>query len=163
MSLFRTLRSCIRPAIILVVVVAFGSALLGQAPRPGVLRGQVTDISGGSVEGATVLLTTPTGQTLARTTDATGAFEIPDLAPGNYNLSVTMAGFGPSEQGVQIVTVNNQVIMQINLVSQAFFLLSVQGMVLDHQMVISDNLFALKIQTCHISYPILYLSQVYTV
>ena len=92
-----------RIAAILLVVLACGGALMAQqAPRPGILRGQVTDASGGSVAGATVLLTTPTGQTVARTTDAMGSFEILDLAPGNYNLGVTMAGFGPSEQGVQI-------------------------------------------------------------
>jgi Carboxypeptidase regulatory-like domain len=94
--------SNLRVAIILLVVVACGSALRAQAPQPGILRGQVTDASGGSVEGATVLVTTPAGQTVARTTDMMGAFEILDLAPGNYNLAVTMAGFGPSEQAVQI-------------------------------------------------------------
>jgi hypothetical protein len=87
---------------ILLAIAACGGALFAQAPRPGILRGQVIDISGGSVEGATVLLTTPTGQTVARTTDAMGAFEIRELAPGNYNLAVTMAGFAPSEQGLQI-------------------------------------------------------------
>ena len=92
----------IRLATVLLAIAACGSTLSAQAARPGILRGQVTDISGGSVEGATVLLTTPTGQTLGRTTDAMGAFEIPELAPGNYNLAVTMAGFAPSEQGVQI-------------------------------------------------------------
>ena len=54
----------IRLATVLLAIAACGSTLSAQAVRPGILRGQVTDISGGSVEGATVLLTTPTGQTL---------------------------------------------------------------------------------------------------
>jgi hypothetical protein len=70
--------------------------------RNGTLRGQVTDPSGGTVATAGVLLTTPDGQTVVRTTDAMGAFEAVDLAPGTYVVRVTLQGFAPYEQTVQL-------------------------------------------------------------
>ena len=95
----------IRIAMMALVILACSIGLMAQTPqiRPGTLRGQVTDASGGSVADAMVLVTTPTGETLARTTDMNGAFELTDLAPGNYHLAVTVAGFAPNEQGVRIV------------------------------------------------------------
>jgi len=95
----------IRIAMMALVILACSIGLMAQTPqiRPGTLRGQVTDASGGSVADAMVLVTTPTGETLARTTDMSGAFELTDLAPGNYHLAVTVAGFAPNEQGVRIV------------------------------------------------------------
>ena len=86
------------------VVLACAGGLMAQTPQvpPGTLRGQVMDSSGGSVANAKVQVTTPAGQILARTTDANGAFAVTDLAPGNYHLAVSVAGFAPNEQGVQI-------------------------------------------------------------
>ena len=119
MTYQKALRSGLRVALILLACVACGGALLAQTPRPGILRGQVTDTSGGSVPGASVVLTTPTGQTVARTADAMGTFEIPDLAPGNYNLAVSMAGFGPSEQGLQITAGQvQQLIVSLTVAAQ---------------------------------------------
>jgi len=94
----------IRIAMMVLVILACAGGLMAQNAqiRPGILRGQVSDSSGGSVADASVLVTTPTGQTVARTTDANGGFEVTDLAPGNYNVAVSVAGFAPSEQGVQI-------------------------------------------------------------
>jgi hypothetical protein len=93
-----------RIALIALVVLGFAMGSIAQAPqaRPGTLRGQVADASGGSVADATILLTTPTGETVARTSDAMGTFEVADLAPGNYRLAVTMGGFAPNEQGLTI-------------------------------------------------------------
>jgi len=95
----------IRIAMIALAVLASAGGLMAQTPqtRNGALRGQVTDSSGGSVANASVQVTTPTGQILARTTDANGAFEVTDLEPGNYHLAVTLTGFAPSEQSVQII------------------------------------------------------------
>ena len=101
----RAMPSSLRVVMIMLVALVCVSGLMAQNPqvRPGTLRGQVTDPSGASIAGATVVLTTPAGQTVGRTTDANGTFEVPDLAPGNYNLAVTIAGFAPGEQGLQIV------------------------------------------------------------
>ncbi len=95
----------LRPVRIMAFTLAIlvsGGGLAAQNARPGTLRGQVTDPSGASVPQASVTLTTPTGQRVTRVTEANGTFEITDLAPGNYNVAVSKAGFSPSEQGVQI-------------------------------------------------------------
>ncbi len=50
------------------------SVLAAQAPTAGAIRGQVTDPSGGSVAGATVLLTTPTGASMETVTNKDGFY-----------------------------------------------------------------------------------------
>ncbi|MGA8143162.1 MAG: carboxypeptidase regulatory-like domain-containing protein [Candidatus Acidiferrales bacterium] len=59
----------------------------------GALHGQVLDPSGGSVAGASILLTTPAGATLAATTNQQGVFERKGLAPGKYTVEVIAKGF----------------------------------------------------------------------
>src|SRR5712664_3885314 len=72
----------------------FGSGLLwGQGFTAEVL-GIVTDNSGAVVPQAIVTATnTGTGQNSAVVTDANGAYTIPKLTPGVYNISVEMQGF----------------------------------------------------------------------
>ena len=59
----------------------------------GTLRGQVTDPSGASVAGATVLLTTPSGASMDTTTNKEGLYEFKDLAPGKYQIKAVAQGF----------------------------------------------------------------------
>ena len=59
----------------------------------GALHGQVLDPSGGAVTGASVILTTPTGDTLVATTDQQGVFDRKGLAPGKYAVQVVAKGF----------------------------------------------------------------------
>jgi len=92
----------IRIAIFAFVTLASVNGLLAQN-RSGSLRGQVTDASGGAVANAAVQVITPTGQVLARTTDGNGAFEANDLPPGDYRLEVTVQGFAPYTQALQII------------------------------------------------------------
>ncbi|HWY09083.1 MAG TPA: carboxypeptidase regulatory-like domain-containing protein, partial [Candidatus Acidoferrales bacterium] len=63
-----------------------------QTPT-GVIRGQVTDPSGGTLVGATVLLTTPSGASMDTTTNKEGAYEFKNLAPGTYEIKAVAAGF----------------------------------------------------------------------
>ncbi len=60
----------------------------------GSLVGNVTDISGGAIPGATVTAT-QTQTNLAREviTNGAGAFSIPNIPSGTYTLTVTLAGF----------------------------------------------------------------------
>jgi Carboxypeptidase regulatory-like domain len=59
----------------------------------GTLRGQVLDPSGAAVTNASVIVTPPTGATLAATTNQQGAFELKALAPGKYTVEVIAKGF----------------------------------------------------------------------
>jgi hypothetical protein len=60
------------------------------------LHGHVTDPTGALIPGADVIVTTSTG-VAARTVkaDASGAYEVRELAPGGYIVRVEFAGFAP--------------------------------------------------------------------
>src|SRR5579859_6463565 len=57
------------------------------------VEGTVTDATGAVVPGATVTVMSAGGQPKTAVTDSGGKFQITGLAPGQYNLSVTMKGF----------------------------------------------------------------------
>jgi len=69
--------------------------LLGQA-SPGKIVGTVKDPDGAFVNGVDVSLLNPL-QAVIRTTatDASGNFTLDNIAPGNYEIRVTPAGFAP--------------------------------------------------------------------
>jgi len=69
------------------------AAMAAQTPTTAAIRGQVTDPSGGSVAGATVLLTTPTGSSMDTVTNKDGLYEFKDLAAGNYEIKAVAKGF----------------------------------------------------------------------
>ena len=75
-----------------------------QTPT-GVIRGQVTDPSGATLVGATVLLTTPTGGSMDTTTNKEGVYEFKNLAPGTYEIKAVAAGFALFDKpGVALAT-----------------------------------------------------------
>ena len=90
----RIFRSAIASGIVLVAF--FSTAALAQTNK-GTISGQVTDPSGGVVVGAQVQL-----PTITVSTDALGAFLIPDLAPGDYKVVVTYVGFKAFETTVTV-------------------------------------------------------------
>jgi hypothetical protein len=53
----------------------------------------VLDPSGGAVPGSSIIVVTPTGDTLAAATDQQGQFDLKGLAPGKYTVEVIAAGF----------------------------------------------------------------------
>jgi Carboxypeptidase regulatory-like domain/TonB dependent receptor len=65
--------------------------------RTGSIRGQVKDPSGGVIVDATVLITTPDGQTLTATTDHDGFYEVKGLAAGKYKVQAFARGFAVFE------------------------------------------------------------------
>lgn len=68
------------------------------AQTTATLHGTVTDPSGAVIPNATVSLTNPDGHTVATATaDATGAYQINNIAPGTYIVIATSRGFAPSE------------------------------------------------------------------
>src|ERR1700676_4669922 len=65
----------------------------------GRVLGSVTDQSGASVAGATVVVTdTQRGASRTLITDASGDYVAPDLAPGTYKIHVEAKGFKSSER-----------------------------------------------------------------
>jgi Carboxypeptidase regulatory-like domain/TonB dependent receptor len=83
--------------VVCLVSLLAATALLAQTPATtgtgGTLRGQVTDPSGGSVSGATVLLTTPSGGSMDTTTNKDGVYEFKDLPAGKYQVKTVAQGF----------------------------------------------------------------------
>jgi hypothetical protein len=83
----------------LVLVFAFAILLCFSATAwaqtgQGIISGIVSDSSGASLPKATVAIrNTDTGVIINVTTNGTGYYEIRDLNPGNYEVSVTVAGF----------------------------------------------------------------------
>src|SRR5271154_82493 len=74
----------------------------GAQAASGGLRGQVTDPSGATVGGATVLLSTDAGAT-DTTTNKDGFYEFKNVAPGKYSVKVVANGFAQfSQDGVTI-------------------------------------------------------------
>jgi len=75
------------------VLFALGlSALPAGAQTAGVIKGQVTDVSGSAIPGANVTIT---GKGVNKTfsTDEIGTFTAPALVPGSYVVQVTKFGF----------------------------------------------------------------------
>jgi hypothetical protein len=83
------------------LVFAFASAVLLCLPSTalaqtgqGIISGIVSDSSGASIPGAVVAIrNTDTNVLINATTNGTGYYEIRDLNPGNYEVSVTASGF----------------------------------------------------------------------
>jgi hypothetical protein len=66
------------------------------SPSTATLHGHVTDPSGALIPGAKITVATPAGKTTSSATaDASGAFEVRGLAPGDYVVTVEYAGFAP--------------------------------------------------------------------
>ena len=77
-------------------ILAFGPFVSMSSAQvvKGEIEGSVVDASGGVVPGAQIEVRDPsTGSTGAAVSDTTGAFRIPLLAIGSYNLTVSMKGF----------------------------------------------------------------------
>jgi hypothetical protein len=68
------------------------------------LRGHIADPTGALIPGATVTITTPAGKAVTKTTtDATGHYEVNDLAPGNYVVRASFSGFAEfTSQPIQL-------------------------------------------------------------
>jgi len=78
--------------VVLLAILGLAGVLRAQTGT-GTIHGTVTDPSGAAVTKATVIAINPDGQTKTATTNRTGGYEITGLAPGNYTITVTAAGF----------------------------------------------------------------------
>ena len=69
----------------------------GAQKATGSIRGQVTDPSGSAITTARVTITWPGGKVTTADTIHDGNFEVKDLPPGKYGVTVTAKGFAPFE------------------------------------------------------------------
>ena len=75
-------------------LILFSAGTASAQLFPGRITGAVRDTQGAAVPGATVKLTNPsTGLERTEVSDANGEFNFPQLALGNYTLTVTKEGF----------------------------------------------------------------------
>ncbi|MFZ1139673.1 MAG: carboxypeptidase-like regulatory domain-containing protein, partial [Candidatus Sulfotelmatobacter sp.] len=88
-------RLCQMVAFLLVVALFFVPALVvGQARTEGQLSGKVVDPSGAVVPEANLTLSqSATGASMTATTNASGVYVFPSVAPGTYKLTVDAKGF----------------------------------------------------------------------
>lgn len=85
------------------------AAVAAAAQTLGSISGEIRDSSGGVVVGATVTATNAaTGAARTANTNEAGAYSMPSLQPGTYDLKVTMTGFqSVSRNGVEIQVQRN--------------------------------------------------------
>ena len=82
-----------RALIVLCLFVATSAPAFAQ--QRGAIAGRVLDPDGLALPGATVVVTNAAnGFTREAVTADTGAYSVPNLEPGTYDVAVTMAGFG---------------------------------------------------------------------
>ncbi len=94
-----------------------------QVATTGSVSGIVTDPSGSSIPGATLTITNPaTGFSRTITSSGSGAYTIPGLQPGTYQLQVTATGFSKAVYANLVVeaaqTTNVQIKMTVGSTSQ---------------------------------------------
>ena len=75
--------------------------LFAQGPS-GRLRGQVTDPTGAVIPGASITVKNSSGLVVSATSDGAGAYDVKNLAPGKYTVSVTAKGFAPVKQEIEV-------------------------------------------------------------
>jgi hypothetical protein len=67
-----------------------------HAQRPtGALQGRVLDPSGAVIPQAQITVTSPSGTTATAASDGAGSYQVRGLAPGDYTVNATSAGFAP--------------------------------------------------------------------
>lgn len=107
-------------ALVFSLLVLSSPAIFAQAGT-GTLKGQVADPSGAVIPQAQVTVTEANGKTAATATaDATGAYVIQGLAPGNYTVTATSPGFAPFTAPVSITAGSKSldIAMQIQVEQQ---------------------------------------------
>ncbi len=88
---------------LLLCLLMLSSACWGQFSSS--LQGAVQDSSGAQIGGATVTLTNVDNKVNVSTkSDAAGVYRFSSLAPGNYQVAVTMSGFSPTKTAFTLTT-----------------------------------------------------------
>jgi hypothetical protein len=117
MSLRMNLSSILKLVLCVVVVLSACGALRLHAQAVGAtLSGTITDPSGGVIPKAdVVILNTANGETRNVSSNAEGIYSAPSLQPGNYNVTVTAAGFSKAVQNSVVLTVGGAQVLNISM------------------------------------------------
>lgn len=95
----------IAAGLLLFVFALLPGAAFGQSVF-GTIAGNVTDASGAAIVGAKVVTTNPaTSFVRDTTTNSAGIYTVPDVLPGTYTITITMAGFQTYTSTGVVVTV----------------------------------------------------------
>ncbi len=76
----------------------FLSVAHAEPPSTGAVHGSVTDPSGALIPTATIVISNADGFSKTVPTKVDGTYEIADLVPGRYALSITAEGFAPASK-----------------------------------------------------------------
>jgi hypothetical protein len=118
-------------ALCVVLVITVLSASQARAQVAGAtLSGTVTDPSGSAIVGAQVsILNRATGVERAVVTDSTGFYSVPNLLPGQYDVTVGASGFSSTKQSDIELTVGAQQVLNVPLrIGEATQTLQVEGL-----------------------------------
>jgi hypothetical protein len=97
------------------IVILLAAAARAQETR-GTILGTVRDSSGGALPGITVLITNEeTSASNEVVTNERGAFEIPYLLPGRYQIVAQAQGFKKFTQNGLVLTVNSRLELPVTL------------------------------------------------
>ena len=88
-------------ALVLLFLLGCSAALVAQTQN-GRLRGQVVDATGAVIPGASITVKNSSGLVVSAMSDGVGSYDVKNLAPGKYTVSVTAKGFAPATKEVEI-------------------------------------------------------------
>ncbi|HET9696805.1 MAG TPA: carboxypeptidase-like regulatory domain-containing protein [Terriglobales bacterium] len=105
----------LRTAVVVVTFALLVSVASAQSDK-GTLSGTVLDPSGAVVPNATVTATgTQTGAVYTAVTTSSGAYRIPNISVGTYNVKVVSSGFKTAESTGVVIQVNTVASLDISL------------------------------------------------
>jgi hypothetical protein len=102
---------------LVLAVLSFGLALSASAQSDrGTITGTILDSTGGAIQGAEITATgADTGAVYRTVSNENGAYKIPEMQLGAYNITVAAAGFKTSEQKGFVIQINTTASLDITL------------------------------------------------
>ncbi|WP_316809684.1 TonB-dependent receptor [Pedobacter heparinus] len=120
-----------------VIISAAGMSLPAYAQTVGNIRGKVIDDQGGALPGASVKIK---GTNKGVSTSTTGDFQLNDLQPGSYVVTVFYMGFSPVETNIQLKA-GQTLVQNIRLVTSSVALqgVTVSGVIEGQQKALNQQ------------------------
>ncbi len=117
MKLFVCMRTCVRlaAAFSLFLIFSFPSRISAQVVG-ATISGSVLDSSGSKMAGVNIVVTNiGTGIATTTVTKGEGTFDVPNLQPGNYEVTATAKGFSTLLRKGITLTVGQELILNLSL------------------------------------------------